>query len=271
MEQIKITSQEQLDALKEITKEQEVTIEASVELRLGGLLRVYGKLKIYSKLNTAWYGRHVEAWGSSHVEAWGSSHVVARESSHVEAWESSHVVARESSHVVARGQTSIKIISAMFTGAAQLFGSAAIWIPKGLKFKLEIKSKKATKIVYEQEPFLEREGVEVVKGKVILFKRVSKDFQTQEGTVNETIWTVGKTLEHPAWDPTSGECGHGKYHACSRPYFCDEFRSNQGDVYIAIEIAEKDLHEWKNPDYPHKIAFRKGTVLYVCDKYGKKI
>src|SRR3990167_2255941 len=66
------------------------------------------------------------------------------------------------------------------------------------------------------------------------------------------------------------ECGEGKFHACSRPYFCDEFRNNNGDKYIAIEIKKDDLYAWPNPVYPHKIAFREGKVLYECDKFGKE-
>jgi hypothetical protein len=78
-------------------------------------------------------------------------------------------------------------------------------------------------------------------------------------------------VTHPAWNPTLSECGEGKFHACSRPYFADEFRSIMNDKYIAIKIKIDDLYEWENPEYPHKIAFREGTVLYECDKYGRKI
>jgi len=56
------------------------------------------------------------------------------------------------------------------------------------------------------------------------------------------------------------------------PYFGDEFRSNAGDKYIAIEVPIKDTFEWTdNPQYPHKIAFRTGKVLFECDKKGNKI
>lgn len=79
------------------------------------------------------------------------------------------------------------------------------------------------------------------------------------------------TIEHPTWEPEINECGKGKFHACSRPYFCDEFRDQKEDRYIAIEIQTKDLYEWENAQYPHKIAFRKGKVLYECDKYGIKL
>jgi len=55
------------------------------------------------------------------------------------------------------------------------------------------------------------------------------------------------------------------------PFFADEFRDEQDDRYIAIEIAVCDLYEWKDPSYPHKIGFREGKVLYECDREGKEI
>lgn len=106
----------------------------------------------------------------------------------------------------------------------------------------------------------------------MLYKRVSADFKTQENTENETLWAVGSTVTHLAWNPKSQECGESKFHACSRPYFCDEFRNLKDDRYIAVEIALEDLHEWTDlPQYPHKIAFRSGKVLYECDRIGKQV
>ena len=105
-----------------------------------------------------------------------------------------------------------------------------------------------------------------------MFKRVSFNFKTQENTANETSWAVGSILTHPAWNPTKEECGVGKFHACPKAYLCDEFRSEKTDRYIAIRVAVTDLYVWpKNPSYPHKVAFRTGTVLYECDKNGIKI
>jgi hypothetical protein len=110
------------------------------------------------------------------------------------------------------------------------------------------------------------------KKEVVLYKKVSKDFKTQEDTVNETLWAIGATVAHKSWWPKKEECGTGKFHACSMPYFCDEFRNHPGDIYIAVKINSKDLYEWKeNPQYPHKIGFREGVVLYQCDRQGKKI
>ena len=145
------------------------------------------------------------------------------------------------------------------------------------KGKIIKKSKNATvikpKTSVGTNGWLEGQGVKKDKTSVVLFKRVSSEWKTQEGSANETVWAPGSTLELSvaAWSPTNSECGTGKFHACSRPYFCDEFRSNAGDKYVAIRVQVKDLHAWKDPQYPHKIAFRKGTVLYQCDKLGKKI
>ena len=118
------------------------------------------------------------------------------------------------------------------------------------------------------EIWLEKEKLEVKDGSVILYKRVSKDFQTQEGTTNETLWSIGTTLEHPAWKPDGEECGAGKYHACSRPKFCDEFRDKSDDRYIKLQVRIEDMYAWENPYYPSKIAFRKGIVLGECNQDG---
>ena len=81
----------------------------------------------------------------------------------------------------------------------------------------------------------------------------------------------GLTLTHANYDPKSQECGPGKYHACSKPFFCDEFRDNKGDRYVAIKVAKKDCYLWPDASYPHKISFRKGTVLHEVDANGRKI
>src|SRR3990167_1204183 len=117
--------------------------------------------------------------------------------------------------------------------------------------------------------YITRFQISVIKGKVILYKRVSKDFKTQEGTDHETTWTIGTTLTHPAWNPTEQECGAGKFHACARPHRCDVFRSTKGDKYIAIQIKVEDLFEWKSPSYPQKIGFRKGKVLKTVKRLIK--
>jgi hypothetical protein len=150
-----------------------------------------------------------------------------------------------------------------------LYGFAVAFIAATLDVKIEKKSEHCHIQVTKDLGWFERNAVEQTPT-VTLYKRVSKDLKTQENTANETTWTIGTTLTIPKWNPAS-ECGPGNFHACSRPYFCDQFRSNTGDRYIAVEIKLEDLHEWKdNPEYPYKIAFKSGTVLYECDKFGKE-
>jgi hypothetical protein len=174
--------------------------------------------------------------------------------------------------VVACGNSGVHLCSDLATVA--LFAFSVCW--KIAKGKISKKSKNATMIKPEPSKgttgWLDREGVKAYSGNVVLFKRVSKDFLTQEGTANETKWEIGKTLTHPVWLPKEKECGTGKFHACSRTYFCDGFRSERGDRYVAIEIKTEDLHAWDDsPQYPHKIAFREGKVLYECDRLGREI
>ena len=144
--------------------------------------------------------------------------------------------------------------------------------------KIKKKSDKVTIVQFQgqsittNETWLEEEIIKSEDEFVILFKRVSSEYKTQEGKANETNWKIGTVLTHPNWNPYKEECGDGKFHACSRPYFCDEFRSTLGDKYIAIKIHKKDLYVWpKNSDYLHKIAFREGLVLYEVNKFGKRI
>ena len=231
-----IKTQEELDNLKEVKKDEEVTIDA--ELRLNHILNVYGRLSINKKLDCSrWNKRHVVAWGNSSVVAWGNS------------------VLRLFNNI----------------NKAVLHGFSVCFMPFELKFKVQVKSKYAHIQRIKPLGFFERNGIKKTKD-ITLYKKVSKDFKTQEGTSNETLWKLGSIVTHKDYKPEESECGEGKFHACHKPYFCDEFRNVIGDRYIAIEINLKDLYEWKkNPEYPHKIGFRVGKVLYECDRWGKKV
>ena len=206
-----------------------------------------------------------EVW-LQHDKAWENSHVEARENSHVEVWGNSHVEARGNSHVEAWGNVGVWLYSDFST--VLLFMFAVCWnLAKG---KIIKKSKTCTVIVPQYTTWFDMNAIEKKK-KIILYKKVSKDFKTQENTKNETLWEIGSIVEHPLWEPRDSECGEGKFHACSRPYFTDEFRNEKGDKYIAIEVETKNTYEWKKPSYPHKIAFKKGLVLMEVDKFGNKI
>ena len=203
-----------------------------------------------------------KAWGNSSVEAEGNSSVVAWGNSSVEAW--------GNSSVEAEGNCVVRIFSENLKKMV-LFGFAVAFIPINLTVNVEKKSEYCYIQVVKNLGWFENNAVEKTST-VTLYKKISKDFKTQENRKNETLWLVGSTVNHPAWNPDNGECGEGKFHACSRPYFCDEFRNKKGDRYIAVSIKLEDLYEWKDsPSYPHKIAFRACKVLYECDRFGKEL
>lgn len=57
----------------------------------------------------------------------------------------------------------------------------------------------------------------------------------------------------------------------ARTELCDEFRNLIDDKYVAIKVDKGDVYAWSYPQYPTKIAFRKGLALYECDRDGNKI
>lgn len=214
------------------------------------------------------YASNIEAFENSVVIAKDRSKTEARDASTVSAWCSSLVEAYDETTIEAHDQSVVRIFCTV--KKLTCYGYSVVIKPSGLH--IEFKKEKTVLVHnYTTQKFLERNGIKSKNGYVILYKRVSKDFLTQENTENQTSWKIGSTVTHPNWAPTSGECGWGKYHACSRPYLCDIFRNTPGDRYIAIKIKVKDLCEWCNPQYPHKVAFREGTVLYEVDRYGNKI
>jgi len=108
--------------------------------------------------------------------------------------------------------------------------------------------------------------------KVIIFKRVSANFETQEETRNRTEWLPGTTVVHPNWNPEKEECGEGKFHGCPKPWWCDMFRDKRSDRDVAVLVKKEDIYEWPDSkSYPQKIAFREGRVLYEVDRNGNKI
>jgi len=56
--------------------------------------------------------------------------------------------------------------------------------------------------------------------KLILYKKVSKEYKTQENTKNETLWTIGKSITIANWNPKESECGSGKFQRCANPIDC---------------------------------------------------
>ena len=124
-----------------------------------------------------------------------------------------------------------------------------------------------------KKPYIERFNMIVSNDDTItVYKKVSKDYKTQEETENETIWLPKTIVTIDKWNPTQQECGEGKFNGGAKPHWCDSFRHERGDKYIAIKVRISDLHEWtRSPSYPQKIGFREGSVLYECDRYGQKL
>ena len=105
----------------------------------------------------------------------------------------------------------------------------------------------------------------------MLFSNEYRKILKPKRDVNETLWTIGSTLIHPHPDLKKTECGEGKFHACATPTDADQFRDTTGDRYIALSVPIKKAYAWPKPDYPFKIGFSEGTVLYECDKKGNKV
>ena len=310
MKLIVIKTQDEFDKIKEIKADEEVTIKNSVILN--SIIEVFGILKIKCDIKSSWNNKYfvlrenasAELWGNASAVLWenasaelwenasavlrGNARAEFRENARAELWENARAelrgnasaelrenasaVLRENASAVLWGNSFIRIADLFFQGFLTLWGYSIAVVPFNIKIKITKKSK--TAIIQRYKPidnWFERNGIKKSK-KVIFYKKVSKDFKTQENTKNKTVWEIGSIVEHPNWNPKESECGEGKFHACSRPYFCDEFRNELEDKYIAVEIDRKDLYEWKDkPSYPYKIGFRKGKVLYEVNKYGEEI
>ena len=229
---------------------------------------------------TAYDSSTVTAYGSSTVRACGSSTVTACGSSTVTAYDSSTVTACGSSTVTACGSSTVtacgsSTVTAYDSSTVTACGFAVVVLRESAK----VGGKgRCAKVVRQKDPkaktlaqWIDINGAEAKGQFVTLYKRVSADLKTQEGGASETLWAIGSSLVVPKWDPDGSECGAGKFHGCPAPHYCDEFRSKPGDRYVAIKVAKKDCKVWPDAQYPHKIAFRAGTVLHECDKNGRKI
>jgi hypothetical protein len=307
MAKILISNQEEFDRIKIIQYDDEVIFESN-SILVNCVLEVYGILRLkgnnYCDRSNNRYIL-LKGNGQVHSESWSSSqvHIVSMDSSQVHSvsWDSSqvHIVSMDSSQVHSDSRDSSQVHSESMDSSqvhsvswdssqvhivcynysiifanrlASLYirGYSVALLPDDFVIKINKEDTCVVQRYKVQESFFERNRVKVENGVCVLYKKVSKKYKTQEDTRNETVWTIGSIVEHKQWEPTGSECGEGKFHACSRPYFCDEFRNNVGDKYIAIEVRMENVCEWKNPEYPHKIGFRKGLVVYECDKYGNK-
>ncbi|MDI6820956.1 MAG: hypothetical protein QMD65_02130, partial [Patescibacteria group bacterium] len=200
----------------------------------------------------------IKSWSSSRnaIESWDLSQNA------IESWDVSQ------NTIKSWGYSVLSIIKTNNRDNILANGYSVVLIPIG--FKVKSRTKNNTIIFKKDLNWFETNGIDKKLKKFTLYKKVSKNFETQENTDNRIKWNIGDIVEHKNWNPKENECGEGKFHACSRPFFCDEFRNELGDRYIAIEVDKEDLFEWKNkPKYPHKIAVRRARVLYEVDKFGQ--
>ena len=223
----------------------ELRENASAELRGNASAVLRGNASAELRGNASavlWGNASAELWGNASAELWGNAFSrLFSEASKVELFGSSIALLQAAGAIALRKSETAHIL------------------------------RQAPDPVWTVQSFIEREGIPQADGSVTLFKRVSSAFLTQEGQSWQTAWLPGTSVAHPSWEPAAAECGGGKFHACSRPYFCDEFRDVKSDRYIAVRVAIADLFAWQSPSYPHKIAFRVGEVLYECDRRGKPV
>ena len=215
-----------------------------------------------------------KAYDSSTVTAYDSSTVTACGSSTVTAYDSSTVTAYDSSTVTAYDSSTVRAYGSSATLDVLGFAVAVLWASAKIRQKGKYAKVVRQKILKAKTlaQWIDINGAEVKGQFVTLYKRVSAGLKTQEGEASETLWAIGSSLVVPNWDPAGSECGAGKFHGCPAPHYCDEFRSTTaGDRYVAIKVAKKDCHVWPDAQYPHKIAFRAGTVLHECDRNWRKI
>src|SRR5208282_5770927 len=192
----------------------------------------------------AWESAHVEAWGSAHVEAWESAHVEARESAQVEAWGSAHVEARESAQVQASKYVGIH----RFGKGPKVKGGVLIQVP-------EIKT---------MEDFCDWYGVEVKRGRAMLYKCVTDDFASGHGM----IYQPDSTVACEDWNKRPS-CGHG-LHFSPRPTMARTYHL-QGTRFVACKVKLADAVVITDFGQPDKIKVPSCEVLYECTELGERV
>ena len=185
MKQIIVKTQEEFDKIRRVERDEEVIFENS-KIRISANMEIFGILRLKGEIDSEW-GRHLIGWGASQIHnvGWGSSQI------HNEGWGSSqiHNVGRESSQIHNVGRGSSQIHNVGTCSSLTLFNFSVASIPFNLKLKIK-KSKSA--MVQKYKPitdWFDRNGIQKTAN-VILYKKVSKDFKTQEGTPNENLWVI---------------------------------------------------------------------------------
>jgi hypothetical protein len=183
----------------------------------------------------------VRAYGSSTVYAYGSSTVYAYGSSTVRADGSSTVRADGSSTVYADGSSTVYA-----DGSSTVYAYGSSTVHAGKFASVHLTSKKATvtgtghvidMTAIDLNVFAdwaEFHGVEVVRGRAIVFKAVNDDLRSPRGFE----YPLGKTVTAPDWEP-GDFCGSGLHFSPSpiqaRYYYDGATR------FLKVSVPVKDL------------------------------
>jgi hypothetical protein len=194
---------------------------------------------------TASGSAQVRASDSAQVTASGSAQVTAYGSAQVRAYDSAQVTAYDSAQV-----TASKYVAVTLSGLAKAIGGRQIKLPK-------IKTAKQWCDFY---------GAKAIRGIVILFKAVDKDFYSSHAFV----YTPGTIPKAPDWDGGKEECGGG-LHFCATPFHALWFNKD-AEKFVACPVRVKDIVVHKDAAYPSKIK-AKGCCapVWECDIDGKKL
>ncbi len=195
---------------------------------------------------------------NSRAELWGNSSAELRENSRAELWGNSRAELWGNSRAELWENSRAELRS--------LF-SAAVLRDKNSKATGGKPKQRIALLSQTTEPreWLKLVGAQMDGKKTILYKRTSHEFETRNGI----RYLLGTLVEAPDWDPDP-ECGGG-LHFCIDPTGCDAFRDGKKDRYVACLVDPKDIVIHACPEYPDKIKAKKCTVLYECDREGKKI
>ena len=172
---------------------------------------------------------------------------VLRENSHAELWGNSHAVLRGNSHAQCKSPYACGILKSI---TAQCTGRCV-----GDKLILP-------------EQYLVDCGIDVKRGKAVLYKSVTKDFTDHK--TGKIKYVIGKRVVCPDWDADyKGECGCGLHLS---PSVGQAITFNDSGFYLACEVKVTDMASLPAfADFPDKIRVRACMPLYRVDKEGNKI
>ena len=246
-------------------------VSATVEAYGSATVRAYDSATV-----EAYDSATVEAYGSATVEAYGSATVEAYGSATVEAYGSATVRAYDSATVRAYGSATVRAydsatVRAYDSATVRAYGSATVRASKYVAVHRHGDTPKVNGGVLIQVPacgdlaeFCEYYGIEVKRGKAILYKLVDDDFKSGHGTV----YKPGKGASCDDWDARP-QCGNG-LHFSPRPIMARKYSNGSRFVACEVKVADAVVITQGQPP-PDKIKAPACKVLYECDVDGTQL